>query len=105
MARSEFRWNKKRRHYAYLHKDVGYKRKNILISSKPTVKNRSGKSIVTNVPLYHHPNGNKDGEYYVVPRNYFDDESSFDEKVYPWKWHKNDKRKIKRIKKNKFYKR
>lgn len=105
MSRSEFRWNKKRRHYAYLHKDVGSKRKNILISSKPTVKNRSGKSIIANVPLYHHPNDSKDGKFYVIPRNYFDDKSSFDETVYPWQWHKNDKRKIKRIKKNKYYKR
>ena len=34
MSRSEFRWNKKRKHYAYLFKDIGRKRLNLLISSK-----------------------------------------------------------------------
>ena len=48
MARSEFRWNKKRKHYAYLHKDRGSKRKNILITSKPIMiekKNKGTKRI------------------------------------------------------------
>ena len=40
MSRNEFRWNKKRKHYAYLHKDIGTKRINILISSKPIVKTK-----------------------------------------------------------------
>ena len=35
MSRSEFRYNKKRKHYAYLFKDVGSRRKNIVLSSKP----------------------------------------------------------------------
>ena len=34
MARSEFRYNRKRRHYSYLFKDVDNKRKNIILSSK-----------------------------------------------------------------------
>ena len=37
LARSEFRLNKKRKHYSYLHKDIGSKRLNILITSKPVV--------------------------------------------------------------------
>ena len=101
MSRSEFRWNKKRKHYAYLHKDIGRKRKNILITSKEFVK-RKGKVVIINVRLYRHPNKNKTGIYFVIPRNYLDDISSFDEKVFSkWKFDKHDKRKIKRIKKNK----
>lgn len=102
MSRSEFRWNKKRKHYAYLHKDIGLKRKNILITSKQYVyKNKKGKKkvVMQNILLERHPNTEKDGEYYVIPKNYLDDEISFDEKVYDWNWSKNDKRKIKRIKK------
>ena len=98
MSRSEFRWNKKRKHYAYLHKDIGSKRKNLLITSKPIMKKGNNDEIKT-VSLYHHPNSNKDGTFYVVPRNYLDEEKSFDNKTYPWSWHKNDKRKIKRLKK------
>ena len=104
MSRSEFRWNKRRKHYAYLHKDKGHKRYNILITSKPLViekKNKKKKRIIKNVPLFHHPNNEKEGQFYVIPKNYLDDSESFDEKKYSWKWNKNDKRKIKRIKKNK----
>lgn len=101
MSRSEFRWNKKRKHYSYIHKDVGDRRINIIISSKPYVK-RKGKIAIKNVLLFKHPNATKDGQFYVIPRNYIDDKKSFDVKVYPWKWNKNDKRKIKRIKKNKY---
>ena len=99
MSRSEFRWNKKRKHYAYLHKDIGNLRKNILITSKPAILNKTGKKLVNNIPLKHHPNPDKKGQVYVVRRNYVDDCSSFDEKIYDWNWHKDDKRKIKRIKK------
>lgn len=103
MSRSEFRWNKKRKHYSYLHKDIGSKRKNILITTKPQIT-RKGKTNINNVPLYKHPNPNKDGKFYLIPRNFLDDESSFEQKVYTnWKFHKNDKRKVKRIKRNKFY--
>lgn len=104
MSRSEFRWNKKRKHYAYLHKDRGTKRQNILISSKPEMiekQNKKKQRKTKNIPLYHHPNQNKEGQYYVIPRNYTDELDSFDERVYKnWSWDKNDKRKIKRIKKS-----
>ena len=102
MSKSEFRWNKKRKHYAYIYKDIGDKRINIIISSKPYVF-RKGKIVIVNVSLYKHPNGKKNGQFYVIPRNYADDKRSFDIKVYNWRWDKNDKRKIKRIKKNKHY--
>ncbi len=106
MARSEFRWNKKRKHYAYLHKDLGNKRKNILISSQPVMieKKKKGKTRITNnIPLYHHPNPNKTGQFYLIPKNYVDDVASFDEHIYQnWSFNKNDKQKVKRIKKNKY---
>ena len=35
MSLSEFRFNKKRKHYAYLFKQIGLFRKNILFTSKP----------------------------------------------------------------------
>ena len=103
MSRSEFRWNKKRKHYSYLYKCLGSKRKNILISSQKYVfktKNGKKKIILMNVPLYHHPNKSKNGQYYVIPKIYIDDIESFDVKIYEnWCFDKNDKRKIKRIKK------
>lgn len=104
MSRSEFRWNKKRKHYAYLHKDKGLLRRNILITSKPhVIKHKNGKTkiIMNNVKLVHHPNQKKEGVYYIIPKNYLDDTNSFDKNTYPWRWDKNDKRKIKRIKKKK----
>ena len=107
MARSEFRWNKKRKHYAYLHKDNGTKRKNILISSKRYVKkHKRGKEkiVMENVQLVRHPDQKKNGLFYIIPKNYEDEASSFDENVYDWNWDKNDKRKVKRIKKNKYVK-
>ena len=102
MSRSEFRWNKKRKHYAYLHKDIGRKRINILITSKPVVL-RKGRIVIINVPLYKHPNTKYKQQFYLIPRNYLDDAESFETKIYVnWKFDKNDKRKVKRIKKNKF---
>ena len=101
MSRSEFRWNKKRKHYAYLHKDIGKRRKNILITSKPYVF-KKGRIIVCNVRLVRHPYPKKNGVFFLIPKNYLDDISSFDEKVYiDWNFDKNDKRKVKRIRKNK----
>lgn len=102
MAYSEFRWNKKRKHYAYLFKIMGTRIKNILISSKPViVRKKHGKvKIVKNVPLLRHPNKKKTGKYYLIVRIYIDERSSFDEIVYTeWKFDINDKRKVKRIKK------
>ena len=100
MSRSEFRYNKKRKHYAYLHRRIGPKILNILITSKPNVLRKDGIEII-NIPLYRHPNPKKEGKYYLIPRNYFDDLSSFGNKIYLWKWDANDKRKVKRIKKRK----
>ena len=104
MSRSEFRWNKKRKHYAYLFKIMGTKIKNILISSKSVViRKKHGKTTIkNNVPLVRHPNKKKSGKYFLIVRIYIDDESSFDELVYTdWVFDINDKRKVKRIKKGK----
>ena len=101
MAISEFKWNKRRKHHAYSHKKYGSKEENILISSKPYVfkhKNGKNKIILKNIPLYHHPNPEKEGQFYVIPRNYIDDSGDFDSRTYKWNWNNNDKRKIKRIK-------
>ena len=75
MSRSEFRYNKKRKHFAYLFKDIGSKRKNLLLSSKPIiVRLKKGKIKKTNnIPLYKHPNPNKNGQYYLIARIYIDD--------------------------------
>lgn len=99
MARSEFRWNKKRKHYSYLHKDLGDYRRNILITTKPFVLNRKGSIKYVNIVLTRHPNASKRGKYYVVPRNYLDYKDCFGDKKYPWSWDINDKRKTKRVKK------
>ena len=109
MARSEFRWNKKRKHYAYLFKDVGDYRKNILLHSDPTKKeswkklpkSKKKEFYKQHTSLYRHPNANKpkDEKFFVENRVYLDHKKSFHERVYPWKWNVNDKRKIKRIKK------
>ena len=56
---------------------------------------------MNNVLLTRHPNIAKKGVYYVIPKNYIDENISFDKKVYLWNWDKNDKRKIKRLKKMK----
>ena len=101
MSISEFRWNKKRKHYSYIFKKLGQRRKNMLISTKPYVY-RKGKKPIVNIPLYRHPNPDRTGKYYLIPRNYLDDYSCFEDKVYQkWEFDINDKRKIKRIKKNK----
>ena len=105
MSTSEFRYNKKRKHYAYIFKAHGFKRKNILISSKPLMiekkhkKNRLKTKITINIILYRHPNPSKEGSYYVIPKIYVDDITAFDSVVLKkWTFDKNDKRKIKRIK-------
>ena len=103
MSRSEFRYNKKRKHYAYLFKDVGTKRKCILITSKPIMVERKHKRnrMVKNVLLFHHPNLFKEGTFYLIPKVYIDEIICFDERIYQWFWDINDKRKVKRIKNNK----
>ena len=96
MSRSEFRYNKKRKHYAYLFKDLGEYRKNILLSTKPyrIIHGKQKKNVV----LFKHPNKNQTISIYVIPYVYIDHISSFGSEVLIWFFDKNDKRKIKRIK-------
>ena len=63
-------------------------------------QNKKKQRITNNIPLYRHPNPKKQGQFYLIPRNYVDDISSFDEETYDnWFFDRNDKRKVKRIKK------
>ena len=98
---------KKRKHYSYLYKKKGAYRKNLLLSTDPTVKvKKFGKAKdIDNVKLYKHPNPNCKKTAYVVTRTYTDHENSFSDKVYSnWTFDRNDKRKIKKIKKHKLKK-
>ena len=106
MSRSEFRWNKKRKHYSYLFKDRGKYRKNLLIHSDPSKKEKwngekQNEFEKKHTKLFRHPNKNKpkNEKYYVENRIYVDLHDSFESRVYKWNWDKNDKRKIKRLKK------
>ena len=106
MSTSEFRYNKKRKHYAYIFKKIGTARKNILISSKPLMiekkhkKNRIKTKVTVNIVLYRHPNAMKRGKFYLIPKIYIDSIGSFGDIVFDkWLFDKHDKRKVKRIKK------
>ena len=97
MALSKFRYNKRRKHYSYSFKKHNSRVNNILLTSKPFRKEHL--DIKKNVQLYKHPNPNSNKQAYLIPIVYSDDDSSFDSKELKWKFHPNDKRKIKRIKK------
>ena len=96
MSTSEFRFNKKRKHYAYLFKTVGVYRRNILLSTKP-IRVWRGK-IKRNIRLSKHPNPNSVKIAYVIPIICTDNIDSFYPQPLKWMFHKNDKRIIKRIK-------
>ena len=100
MARSEFRFNKKRKHYSYLFKDIGNLRLNFVLSTKPTrIVNSKNKR---NIKLFKHPDQNDLRDVYIIPYVYIDASESFGEKMVGWQFDKNDKRKIKRLKKKRF---
>ena len=106
MARSEFRWNKKRKHYAYLFKDCGDYRKNLLIHSNKSFEkcsNHKEQKLFRqkHTRLCKHPNSKKESidSYWIENRIYVDHKTSFESRIYKWNWHLNDKRKIKRLKK------
>lgn len=99
MSQSEFRYNRKRKHYSYLFKDVGSRHKNIVLSSKPYRKEH--RKMKKNIRLYKNPNPNNDNQSYLIPKVYVDSIDSFDTRRLNWQFHKNDKRKVKRIKKKK----
>ena len=99
MALSEFRYNRRRKHYAYLFKSVGPFRKCIIFSTKPTRNWRE--KIKNNYRLSKHPNPNCAKAVYVIPKIYIDHISSFYTNSLNWNFDKNDKRIIKRIIKGK----
>lgn len=102
MSRSEFRWNKKRKHYSYLFKDNGQKRMNFLLHTKGflEIKRKNGKIKQINfIPLTKRPDGKDGPTIYIEPKIYLDE--TFSDKKYPWNFDVNDKRKIKRLKKQK----
>ena len=108
MSRSEFRWNKKRKHYAYLICKDDLLIPNILITSKPIMvekKNKKQNRTTINVPLKRHPNPNKSGQFFLIPIIYFDSIESFDSKVFKnWKFDICDEEKVEGIKKRKYKK-
>ena len=95
MARSEFRYNKKRKHYSYIFKDLGIYRKNIVLSSKEFRKWKG--KYKRNIKLFAHPNPNSAKEVFLIPIIYIDHCTVFDGKKLKWKFDRNDKRKVKRI--------
>ena len=100
MSRSEFRWNKKRKHYSYLFKDVGQQKMNLLLHTKGflEIKRKNGKIRQINfIPLSKRPDGKEGPTIFVEPKIYVDE--NFSERQYNWKFDINDKRKIKRLKK------
>ena len=97
MALSEFRWNKRRKHYSYLFKSVGNLRLNIALTTK-SYRIVHGKEK-RNIKLFRHPNPNSNKDVYIIPFVYVDYSEAFFEKVYNWYFDINDKRIVKRIKK------
>ena len=97
MSTSEFRWNKRRKHFSYIFKTVGNLRLNIILTTKP-YRMVHGKEK-RNIRLTKHPNPNSDKDAYVIPYVYLDDLNVFHDRVYDWNFNINDKRIIKRIKK------
>ena len=111
MSKDEFRWNKKRKHYAYLFKKLGDYRINILLTTDPIFRNKKkGKLVIRkNICLFKQTNplyfNNKVKCYIINHKPYIDNKNSFFPKAYyKWKWDKNDKRIIKRFKKYRKYK-
>ena len=108
MAISEFRYNKKTKHYSYIVAKNDDYRKNISIStkSKRKKKRKNGTYIeYNNILLYKHPNPRTPNKkVYLIPKIEYTHKDSFGRKLSSWKFHNNDKRIVKRIKKNKIKK-
>lgn len=113
MARSEFRYNPKRKHYTYIFGEkrifknnkltIVYKYLLLTSKSKRKKKRRNGTyKEYDNVKLYQHPNPNKTNNQYVIPKVGYDNEESFSDTKQNWKFHPYDRRKIKKIRKGKW---
>lgn len=105
MAISEFRYNHKVKHYTYIFKSRGEKRDFLTLTShkyRRKTSNRGHTKYISNVELYQHPNPKKRFEkQYVIPKIKTGKVSDFDKKL-KWNFHLFDKRKIKKIKNNKW---
>ena len=110
MVQNKFRYNKKCKHYSYSYREKNRYSENVLLTTDPVLEDKKyGRRIIrNNIRIYRHPNPNKQNDgnkYYIVNhRPYFDKDDSFNPKIYKWKWHRNDKRIVKRFKKYKKYK-
>lgn len=101
MAISEFRYNKKRKHYSYIYGQKGDLRKNLLFTSKSVrrVTTHGKTRIIKNHRLYKNPNPNKTDVQYVMNKRCLDHKDSFANLKSNWSFDKKDKRTIKRLKK------
>lgn len=103
--RTEFRYNRKRKHYSYIYGFKGDYRQNLLLSSKPIRKSKKhGKTkIYKNVELIKHPNPNKPTEKsYLMNKRYLDHKDDFDYLLYSWRFDSQDRLKVKKVKKGKW---
>lgn len=103
--RTEFRYNRKRKHYSYIYGFKGDYRQNLLLSTKPTRKvKRKGKTkIINNVKLIKHPNPNKLKEdSYLITKRYLDHKDNFGPSKKNWFFSILDRLKVKKIKKGKW---
>ena len=98
--REEFRYNKRRGHYSYIYDEDGDNRKNLLLSTKPTRKTKSGgkEYSAKNIKLDKHPNPNSNKDVWVMTRRFVDNKKAFSKNAYKnWKFTKSDKMKIDKI--------
>ena len=107
--KNTFKYNKKRKHYAYIFKTMGIYCVNILLTTKAESKHKKHGRVyvIRNVPLFKHPNksGSNIAVFIYNHSPYFDKHDSFDLKELNWSFDICDKRKIKRFRKYKKYKR
>lgn len=102
--RTEFRYNRKRKHYSYIYGFKGDYRQNLLLSTKPTrnVKRFGKTKIKNNVKLSKHPNPKSNKQVYIINQRYLDHKNSFGN-LLNWLFStKEDRKKAKKIKKGKW---
>ncbi len=93
MAISEFRFNRRRKHPTYVFKKRGNKYHSITITHADFTRKKK------NIELYKNPNPNDKRKAYLIPKVNVDEISVFDKPKRRWFFDRNDKRKVKRIKK------
>lgn len=88
-----FRFNKKRKHPSYIFYEKDDKYYSFLITHNEKYKRKD------NIMLYKNPNSKDERQSYIHDKLYQDKKSDFSYVFKNWKFDKNDKRKIKRLKK------